>query len=139
MSSNLVRLFIQYAMAVFIACIVSYVFLQISFHIIFWRPVFSLIMAFPLFSYCIAYAFEGLIGFSGVFSGTFCLERHLRKYGSIFLLVVVFCIQMWWRFLLAYDSYNQPSEHLKLLQEIPFVIGGLIAVLLFWRNPRRMA
>jgi len=89
-------------------------------------------MSSPLFAGCIAYTTEALIGFSGVLSGTFCLERNSRKYGSILLLFVVLFIDIWWELFLGFSSYHRSSENLKPLIELPFIVGGLIAVVFFW-------
>jgi hypothetical protein len=81
----------------------------------------SFILAFPV------------IGFCGVFSGTFCLPRSSWRFGSIVLLALglAFYAQM----LLRIDFARGENNSFPFVWLLPLAAGGYGAVYFFRRQP----
>jgi hypothetical protein len=76
--SQFAILFARYVGAISAACAVSFAILYLFFNflvgVMAWLGIDGIILLFPV------------VGFCGVFSGTFCLPRQNRRFGSIILL-----------------------------------------------------
>jgi hypothetical protein len=138
MSFPFSRLLIRYIVATFIACLMSYVTMRLGTELWLWILAKLITVPTVFLAHSLTYAVIVIIGFSGVFIGTFCLEQNSRRYGSILLtgptLFCYICYGLFMRY-----SQNDFSGDQLYLHDLFFIIGGLIAVLFFWlRKPRNM-
>jgi hypothetical protein len=136
MSFPVSRLLIRYVTATFIACIMSYVTMRLGTELWWWILAKLIKAPSVFFAHSLTFAVIVIIGFSGVFIGTFCLEQNSRRYGSILLIgPTLFCYICYGIFM--HYSQNDFSRNPPYLHGLYFIIGGLIAVLFFWlRKPR---
>ncbi len=81
----------------------------------------------------LAFAFFAITGFTGVFSGTFCLEQKSRRFGAIILLGIGLCYSI----CQLSSSDGGPDDGFLSLPYCfwPLMAGGTVAVLLFWFKP----
>ena len=134
--SLFLRLFIRYAIAIVVACMVSSLSFQLAMDILFWHWVMFLVRSSAILDNGIGIGLLALNGFAFVFSGTFCLKRSSRRYGSLFLFIAGLGIFIYYRLFLEYYDNDNPLAPLRLLVDWPFMAGGIMAVLFFWfRKP----
>jgi hypothetical protein len=116
--SPLFQILARYVAAIFVAFVVSWTTIFIGFDV-------TSVGDDTLFA---------IIGFAGVFSGTFCLEQKHRRFGSIILLGIGLCFSI----SLFSSSDGGPDDGflLFLYSFWPLMVGGTAAVLLFWLKPR---
>lgn len=116
--TQIVDLFARYASAIFVAFLTSFATLF-----------FSMVPA-ALLGEAGFYVVFFLVGFAGVLSGTFCLERGSRPLGSVILLALglgYYC--QWW----IRMNLDRPEYHPKEFPHFsPLTVGGLGAVAFFF-------
>jgi hypothetical protein len=135
MSKHLFMFLFRYIMAIAIACVVSFA----------SELLLGVMLSFMIPDSCpqfvgdiILFALDVFVGFVGVLSGTYCLERRSRRYGSILLLGMGLGFYTWFWLMLCYSI---PPFHYRGLPAFwPLMVGGLAAILLFWlRKPPNTA
>ena len=124
-----VILLVTYVCAVLVACVVSAAF--------FFGTV-SMLLSLGVDGSRLPYAccvVLPVMGFCGVFSGSFCLERTSRRFGSLFLLFLGLAYFTHFVYFLKYregDFTGHPN--FWIVQFAALAVGGLVAVaLVFWR------
>lgn len=73
------------------------------------------------------------VGFIGVLTGTFCLERSSRRYGSAVLLGLGLGFSTWFWLWTVWGS-GEPGQIGIPFYFWPLLVGGLMAVIFFWIN-----
>ena len=126
--SRFVILFARYIAAIITACFISAV--------IFFTPTFMLVFigVDSLIPYCL-YALMPVMGFCGVYSGCFCLERTSRRFGSIALLVLGLAYYIHWMAFLGYrEGKNEAHPYVWVVGLAALALGGLVAVICVFRQ-----
>jgi hypothetical protein len=75
-------------------------------------------------------------GFTGVFSGAFCLEQRNRRFGAIVLLAIGLGFSLWLWVSFPGDAYPYKFHWLPYYFW-PLLVGGTAAVLLIWFKSRK--
>ena len=119
MTLQFLLLFLRYVAAVAVAFVASYVVL-VPASLLFGLPGMLGVVLFFM-----------IIGFCGVFSGALCLPELSRRFGSVILLalgLIYYCCD-------CMDSFRQDGNSFPFIWLIPLAGGGLIALILNWRQP----
>jgi len=76
-----------------------------------------------------------IVGFSGVFTGSLCLERASRRFGSVVLLVLGLTFYVYTAFCIKYPGQaNDDHPYLWLWGLAALALGGLVAVIFVFRR-----
>ena len=124
--SQFAILFVRYAAAIAAACAVSFGIIYLFFNVLIevapWAGIVGIILLFPI------------VGFCGVLSGTFCLPRSSRRFGSIVLpfLGLAFVVYQ-----SLYIDFMKGGSVIPLAWLLPIAGGGYGAAYIFRRRPSK--
>jgi hypothetical protein len=131
--SRFAILFIRYAAAIVVSCIVSFA--------VFGIIVFIAGIAGSCGPDACEYAYyvgNAVVGFCGVLIGAFCLERTSQRVGSIFLLFLGLAFYIFLCYPLSLSMGSDAKAPLYLFSFLlPLAIGGLLAVARIFLVTRR--
>ena len=113
-------LLLRYFGAIVVSCLVSFAVFYCGMRIFIWAGVPGFVVLLVA------------VGFCGVFSGTLCLPRSNRRFGSVFLLILglAFYIYTLSRLNLLWSVDNS----FAFVWLVPLGGGGTIASLVLWRK-----
>jgi hypothetical protein len=121
-----IKILAGYIAALFLACVASIAALLLGFQLIPDNCGQFLGVSLILTLFAIS-------GFTGVFSGTFCLEQRSRRFGAIVLLGIGLGFSIWFGV-----SFPGGGEfHWLPYYFWPLMVGGTAAVLLIWFKSRK--
>jgi uncharacterized membrane protein YfcA len=134
--SRVIILLVRYVAAIAVSCVVSFTVFPlalytaspfISNHTENWPLVYILFVPFVM------------VGFCGVFTGTLCLRRDSRRFGSVFLLCLGLAFYIYMCLLdFFFEFYQHTQNSLYLLPLVlPLAVGGLLAVIVSFLIFRR--
>ena len=134
--SRFIILFIRYVAAIFVSYVVSFAMFGLTVNM-----AGSLLPGHPDASDCALYVGIAVVGFSGVFLGTLCLERASRRVNSIIMLVwgLVYYVYLCYPMSMAVFGDTRHPLSLFFRWLLPLTVGALLAValifLIFRRQP----
>lgn len=122
MTKLALQILLRYIAALLVACVTSFAAFAVGLQML---QFFSPEVDFP------THVLMLIIGFLGVFSGTYCLERTTRCYGSIVLLGAGLGFTTWLWTVMRF-SINPPPPFVLPPFFWDLMVGGSMAVLFFW-------
>ena len=124
MSKLFFLILLRYIAALFVACVTSSATFAIG---------IAIMMSLTLQADFAMHALMVIMGFAGVLSGTYCLERSSRSFGSVVLLGFGLGFSTWLWTVMGYNlNPPQPSPLQPFFLDL--MAGGLVAVVFFWIN-----
>lgn len=132
--SRVITTFARYAAAVIVACGTSAaIFFSVSFGFMFVSIVSR--GMFDSFYQYLMFAVFPVMGFCGVFAGSFCLERASRRFGSIFLLILGLAYYVHWAYFIKYrEGENEAHPYGWLWGLAALALGGVVALIFVFRR-----